>query len=502
MICQRLKELGAKVTPQYIVVRDARLSRNFQAHPPETNTKVLTHLRTPELDQFMSKISYGDLHNWIVKEVEQFIFEFEKEKEETEEEKLSDRNKVMLQTHTLLLDVIAGEKFLFHNTERRVSVWSVKTWLDVFPLGFRTKLQQEAPFGLQTFDPTKGTQVYWNGPFESHQVVYCNTYRPPLWYDKDLDPAWARTQEEKYPDLFQFFLETLFVYPAEREIFLDWLALAVFDRPHSLLSLRGHRGNGKTIFKYILFHLIGNAVESQQTVMGDFNAELRNKRVLGIDDNSEIGTRKGHTLRKRLTNPIITINEKHKQTHESEKLWASIIICSNSEDEFYVEYDERKIVSCWLTPTKMEAWPRITEAIFDWLRPFSIPLSKFDTDTLSQSHIQFLRDIGIALFIRKIRRNPSPALEYKSGHFWSDVIASLPAFKRFVVDACMNNSKDLDYDTLKADFEFAGGRHILSWVKLKNWLQSSFNIAGQPIAISVDAKEKTIKPNPQFRGML
>ena len=502
MIFEYLQQLGARLTPQRIVLGNCRIHRDFRAHPPYYNHLFLQLLRQhPEINNKLRSLNNFDGETWVKTELDKFILHQEellaRQKEVKEEqETLSERQEKLLKTHTLLVDTHSGDRFLWLNAERRLSEWNVNAWINAFFQKHRAKLLAEAPFGRLVFDPTKGTQNCWNDQFEGHETVFCNVYRPPVWYTQNLNTN-MENQKETYPDLFNYLMNNLIPYQPEREVVLNWLALAVFDRPHALLSLRGVRGNGKTTLKHIFYHLIGNFIEAQQEIFGDFNAEIRNRRCFGIDDNKAIGSRDGHNLRKRLTNPIITLNEKFVQTKVSEKLWASIIVCSNTEDDFHVEYDERKLVSVWLTTKKMEKWPQMSEKIFDWLRPFE----QTDESQLTEGHIEFLRQIGHALFIRQMRVSASPAFEYRGGHFWEDVIRSLPAFKRYVVDMVQNADDEtpMEYEILKADFEALNGRNVLSWYRLAGWLESSFNLAGEPLITSIDKNEKSFTPNLKLR---
>ena len=521
MIFENLQKLQARVTPQSIIIGTFRMPRNLYAAPPYRNPNFMQLISTPQIVQKIKSLNFLDGEAWVNAEVEKYIKWIQqkdleeqnrrrqlaeeqrkaaaeaaaeaRQQKQQQDEQLTPRQEKLFKTHTVLVDVNSGDQFLWLNIERRLSEWNVKAWLNAFFQKHRATILSQAPFGLLTFDPTRGTQNQWQGLSEGHTVVFCNTYRPPVWYAENLNPQDYIKRQEKYPQLFQYLLTNLVPYPQEREIILNWLALAVFDRPHSLLSLRGVRGNGKTTLKLIFYHLIGNFVEAQQRVFGDFNAELRNKRCFGIDDNKEIGTRDGHNLRKRLTNPTITLNEKYVQTEVSEKQWASIIVCSNTEDDFYLEYDERKIVSTWLTNKKMEIWPYISEDIFKWLRPFEHP----DSTQLTKSHIEFLRQIGEALFTRRLKINISPAFEYRGGHFWEDVIRSLPAFKRYIVEIVQNAEDEtpLEYEVLKADYEALNGKNVLNWYRLFGWLESSFNLAGEPLAIAIDKQEKSFVPN-------
>ena len=445
------------------------------------------------LQQRLAQLSIQQLESLVQDDLRKFV----SDALQNQEEELSALQELLLKTHTLYTDIHSSREILWNMGERRVSDWTPTAYLKKFPIGIKTKLTMNAPLAKIVFSPFHGTQTTWQDISEGHTVTCCNTYKPPVWYDRDLNPADFHGKQENYPQLFTYLLSNLFPYPQEQQTVLDWLALATFDRPDAILTLRGNRGNGKTQFKHIIYHLVGNFLEAQDRIFGDFNAELRNKRIIGIDDNERIGTIHGHNLRKRLTNPTITLNEKHIQTEVTEKQFASFIICSNSDKQHYVEYDERKIVSVWTTPHNMQTWPQMAQPIFDWIKPFL----EVDTNKFTPGHTEFLRQVGLALFTRLCNKSIPVSLEYHSGTFWLDVIASLPSFKRYIVEQVFSGEFDtLEYEVLKADFAADNARgNIPHWHTLSRWLSSNFNLYGAPLTTDVDNKTKSFTPNPWFK---
>ena len=454
-------------------------------------------LASPELQQFLASTPLGQIEQYVKDEIKRFIATPPPPKTTTtlEEIPLSQDQKALLESHQLVLDADTGKELLWSKIERRPSKWSPLIFAKKLPAKAYKILLEEAQITQITFNPFKGTQTQWQDVSEGRNIQILNNYRPPVWYTQDLDPAQYEGKQEEYPDLFKYLVANLVPTPLDQSVLLDWLSLAVFDRPHSILSLRGIRGNGKTIFKHLVFHIVGNFIEAQEKIFGDFNAELRNKRIVGLDDNGEIGTLKGHALRKKLTNPTLTYSQKHVQTEALEKQYASFIACSNIEKQFYVEFDERKIVSLLLTDKKMETWPQMSQAIYDWLRPFEQP----DEKSLSPAHIEFLRLIGEGLFTRLLNRKPSVALEFFGGWFWADVTSSLPSFKRYTVDLVRtsNGSEPIDYELLKAEYSADIGRgEIPQWSTLIRWMNGGFHLWGNKLFTEIDEKGKKFYPNP------
>ena len=498
MICDLLVASKARATNNRLYLGNSWFPVNDLLLGHQSQQKFLQTLaqRSPEIQTFLFNTPPKEVEAIVHNEIQKFLAIPTAPPSPTtiDEVPLSPDQIALLESHQLVLDVTTGKEVLWSIVERRPSEWSPLIFSKKLPAKAYKIILENAQFTRITFDPFKGTQTQWKEVSEGKDVQVLNSYRPPLWYKQDLDPTQYQGKQEVYPDLFKYLVANLVPTPQDQAMLLDWLALAVFDRPHSILSLRGIRGNGKTIFKHLTYHLVGNFLEAQQRIFGDFNAEMREKRIIGVDDNEELGTLKGHSLRKRLTNPTITYNKKNVQTEVSEKQYASIIVCSNTERQFYVEFDERKIVSLLLTDKKMETWPNMSEAIYDWLRPFEQP----DEKALSPAHIEFLRQIGMGLFTRLLNRRPNVALEFFGGWFWADVISSLPSFKRYVVDMVRTSyqGEALDYELIKAEYSADVGRgEIPQWSTLVRWMNGGFHLWGNKLFTEIDDKGKKFYPN-------
>ena len=396
------------------------------------------------------------------------------------------------------IDIHTGEFWLWNKQLRQKSTWNINAFFSRFPPEVVGKMKNNAMLSIKTFDPYKGLQKEWPGVCEGVKVKYLNTYRPPVWYDRDFTQAELGTMKETYPAFFSFFMEKLFPIPEHKEIVLDWMSLAIFGRPISYLCLRGIRGNGKSIFKLLLYHLVGTFYEASSEILSDFNADLKEKRIVGIDDKKAIGTRNGYYLRKNLLNPTMSYNTKFVQTQESERQFASVVIISNNADKFYMEFDERRIVSPLMGSDKMESWA--TEQHYSWLRAF-------EEQEIETAHLEFIRQVGRSLLTRYFQKGPTPNIQLKAGYFWSDVLDSLPSFYRYTLQKILDRTPDeneIDYEDIRANYKLEEGMgNIPQWPTVTRWLNSGFYFLELPLldprltaAEQISFKEKTFMANP------
>ena len=359
----------------------------------------------------------------------------------------------------------------------------------------RNKLDLMTRLSKVIYDPFRGIDSEWEERLEEQSVYCLNSFVPPVWYTRNYSTEEVTNLKEIYPPFFISFLKWLFPLPAHQSIVLDWISLALFSRPESMLLLRGARGNGTTFFKHLLFHLIGSFYEVLPDVSLDYNADLRHKRIIGLDDNKMIGSHKGELLRKSITNPIMSYQEKFVQTTVSEEQYASFVICSNPADPFVVHHDERKIVSPLLSEIKMQAWT--TPRHFAWLKAFE------KTEVRSAPHIAFLRQIGEALLARFSRRNPPINLELKAGHFWADVSRSLPSFRRYILGQLLHGDREkgVNYELEKEEYALShkgfGGK-VDQWPSLKHWATKDMSWYGHQLLAHVDDRKKVLYANPEI----
>ena len=495
LISERLKEVKANITDLYIIYGGVRILKEDFNRNPMGCEKLHRTFFTPSLQNAMSTLTYFDINKGFQEGFEKYRAYFTAQKTETKA--LTPLQQALVDGQTLVIDVISGEHWLWNRKEQRKSTWNVKAYFSKFSPEQIYMMKRKAPFAIRTFDPYRGLTKEWDGVSEGIKVKYLNSYIPPSWYDKDYTPQEMATLKEEYPPFFNYFLEKLIPLPEHREVVLDWICLAIFGRPISYLCLRGLRGSGKSILKLMIYHLVGNFYESQEKVLTEFNADIREKRLVGIDDKKAIGSRDGYYMRKNLLNPTMSYNEKSVQTFQSGRQYASLIILSNNSDKFYMEFDERRIVSPLMGDEKMETWA--TEQHYNWLRAY-------EEATISGEHLEFIRKIGRSLLSRLYTRNPSPNIQLKAGYFWSDVLQSLPSFYRFTLqNILIRNSEEneLDYEELRATYKLEESYgNIPHWATFSTWLQSGFRFMELPLLDSsqhnINNTNKTFKLNPQL----
>ena len=486
----RLVELQATATASYLSVSGRRFFvSKLQSTHPFQHMEFFNSVFTQELANFFNTLNYTE----ATQAVSQCLYWLQQAEQEIS---YTDEQQALLDSHSVAINVQDGEYFLWSKKNQTISEWNIKAFKERFGKDQWARIKSQTRLSKIAFDPYRGLEKQWEEEHEGQKVSVFNAYRPPLWQTFNYTQEMGR-RPEQYPELFMFILNNLIPLPEHQAYVLDWLTLAVFDRCAAYLSLRGVRGNGKTYLMYLCFHLIGNFYNALKKVVTEFNFDLKNKRVIGMNDNPFIGTMEGNLIRKSFTDPIATYNEKGVQTIMSDKQHASMIIASNPSEKFYVTYDDRKIISPLLTDKPMQSW--CSQELYDWLRPF-----EGLGDTFSPAHLQFLKEIGDGLFSRFVQHKPRADLNLKAGHFWGDVLKSLTAFKRYVLMRCLHwqdETGKLEYDIVRSEFamEPRSGGHIETWHTLKDWVLDDFLWKGEKICINVDLKNKELTINPKVR---
>lgn len=489
----RLMELGSTVTDSCLTVSGRRffISKLASTHPFH-NLQFYTVVFNENLRNLFDAAPYTE----APQAVHQAVYWMQQSSQQSSGV-LNAEQQQLLTTHIVAVDVQNGEYFLWSTQDQKISEWSVKAYFERFTKDQVGEIKRESKLSRIVFDPYRGVDKQWEDSYEGNTVVTYNAFRPPRWQTFNFTEAMGQ-ETEQYPPLFLFFLRNLLPIVGHQAVVLDWLALAVFDRPHTYLSLRGIRGNGKTSFVYLVFHLVGNFYNALTGIITDYNADLKNKRIIGVNDNPVIGTREGNMMRKSFTDPITTFNEKHVQTTVSDKQHASLIIGSNPTDKFYVLHDDRKIVSPQLTDSMMEEWT--TPEIRAWFGVFQKTLE----GALPVPHLEFLAAIGKGLFSRFVQNKPSVDVNLKAGFFWHDVVQSLTAFKRFVLQRCIywdDEEGKLEYDILKSEFAMdnRSSGHIETWQSLRAWAITDFVWMEHRICVRFDERDKILWANPSVK---
>jgi hypothetical protein len=414
-----------------------------------------------------------------------------KEKGKTDlKDKTEDKLKRFLDGNILFQDVSDVNNLLIFNKEDREIV------TDTDPNVYLRKLPKEERLGIVLNLPVGkvGYNAYQHEPiFDSESasvpIKILNLYQPPKWRKEfpDARPEWL----EEPPELFKRFLDFLVPDEREREEVISWICWALVQRHHNYLMLRGARGNGKTIFMKTIMGVVGGGYIALDGVLTDFNADMKHKRLVGIDDDTEIGTAEGNRKRKRLINTKTTFQEKHKQTTESEEQYASYVICSNPSDRFYVLWDERRIVQVGLTNEKLDEMMDYKERNF---------LDTLDDDNLSPTQIEFLAHLGHWLLMKAKTNSRSYVHCYKGGTFWNDVVNSLGGFQRRVVEMILDREqKEYSFEDIVFDWkEDKTHRQVVPhWSNFRETIQA-FRYKDEPIVESINNKKRTFKPIEKY----
>lgn len=327
------------------------------------------------------------------------------------------------------------------------------------------------------------------------KVSILNTYKLPEWRK-----AFPEMESPVLPEAFVKLYEHLF--PKDKEhLYIDsWICNCMTKRNLSYLHLRGARGNGKTTFMLLVFAVVGAPLLAREGFKDAFNAEMRGKRIIGFDDDKEIATHDGYKKRKVILNNTITLNEKHVQTTKSEVQTASYIVCSNTNDDYYEEYDERRVVQPTLTENNANESLESKELAF---------LSRIGDAAVSgegwnKEMLEFCAQIGH--YYLNMSKDKSIKLKgvdfcYKNDQFWDDVVKSFAQFKYFLVTSILSKEHTkIAYEWFCDEYyEFNGNSHRfkLGWEKTKTFIKT-FRYKGEKLYSSIDEETRTIHLNPKF----
>jgi len=376
------------------------------------------------------------------------------------EDSMTDQQRDMMDRFILCRESLTNELILFDKEDRQLCDFlSADAFLETIPGALVKAIVRGAPLSRLAFD-AYDIKPYQKKNYGGITIIHLNAYTPPMWQKKypEAKEEWTK----RPPDLFDKFLKKLVPYKNERIIVIDWLANALTLRNQSFLSLRGARGNGKTLFMKMMMAVVGHHYFAKDGINKDgFNADMRHKRIIGIDDDTFIGSYSGYRLRKQLTNTSVTYNAKFQQTTKSEKQFASYIIASNDEDAFYVTHEERKIVSVTLSESNAADYLTVKER--DWIDI----LPKEATGDFKEKDLLFLAHLGhwlLAYAKRNAATMHSPNAQYGGGCFWEDVVKSLSLMARLAVEKALSREYDeVSYDELLMEFDeykSAGGREV------------------------------------------
>ncbi len=162
-----------------------------------------------------------------------------------------------------------------------------------------------------------------------------NTYTPPVWLSKDVEP--------KIPEIFETLFSHLFTDERSREYAMKWLYLSLVKRCPTYLVFCGIPGTGKGFFESIARGLVGyhNSDEpSEGFLKKEFNKSMESKKLLVLDE--VVVTHKNKDKLKRYVNNLVSIEGKGSNAAESKRNHCSFIISRNGLSGTYLEWSDRR----------------------------------------------------------------------------------------------------------------------------------------------------------------
>lgn len=407
-------------------------------------------------------------------------------KEELCEKSVEEFNSKYILCHS----VDTANYFIFSKKDNCYLSHQSDTFLDRYPSKARAEIKLNAKVCKLKYDALEYLKPML-GP-DNDGVYSVNLYKPPLW--RRLHKIPRKNWLKNPPDLMARLSSHIYADKESEVVAWSWWANAIRIQNRTIFSNRGERGVGKTLWAKACAAAIGDFYFPRR--LSQFNADLKNKRIIVADDQQDIMGRSGNALRKTLTDSIMTYEEKFVQTKLSERNFASFCINSNPNDDFYVEHDERLLVQPDLKTDNAKKEFSEKELIF-----LNSLTDKTD-EMYTEEDLEFLAHLGYYLLHYESKLGTNEP--YLGEQFWQDVIESLPAFKRFVVQKITNcEQSKYEYDMLVEDFkQIRSQRETVNyWNTLIKFLQYSFTYKGQCLIDldSIDNENKTFEVIEEYK---
>jgi len=203
------------------------------------------------------------------------------------------------------------------------------------------------------YDPFKRERVYEGDDL----ISYFNNYEPPSWMVDEYGQYKEVERVDKMPELFhRFFIHLSNGKESEYNYMVKWLANSIQDRNFCVLTAIGAPGIGKGVLGNIMLGLVGlsNFTKTDNKLISkDFNAQIRNKRLVFCD---EINIKKTNHMNKfkDLVNDKIEIEGKGKDAKLDDN-YASIYVASNNLDSLYIPENDRRFSVIELTNNRLDS---------------------------------------------------------------------------------------------------------------------------------------------------
>ena len=201
-------------------------------------------------------------------------------------------------------------------------------------------------------------------PFRKHRIYegddlisYFNTYEPPSWMVDEFGQYKEVEKLDEIPELFhRFFIHLSDGKKSEYNYMIKWVSNAIQNRNFCVLAAIGAPGIGKGVLGNIMLGLVGlsNFTKTDNKLISkDFNAQIRNKRLVFCD---EINIKKTNHMNKfkDLVNDKIEIEGKGKDAKLDDN-HASIYIASNNLDSLYIPENDRRFSVVELTNNRLDS---------------------------------------------------------------------------------------------------------------------------------------------------
>jgi len=318
-----------------------------------------------------------------------------------------------------------------------------------------------------------------------------NRYRERWWMKEEF-----KEEYRKLPEDFQYFLDYAVPNKESQEHLISWTANAFQDYNQTILNNRGERGAGKSIYVEVIAKVLGYATPTL-LAQSPFDGEKRDKRLIYYEDSTYIGTEHGYLVRKTLTDNNKLINAKHKQSSKSEIFYTSYIINSNTRDPFYNEYDDRKSVYIDWTNKNLITIddPRLQETL-----DFYNSMKKTEEENYNEE--QKKKAIHLGHFFMNYTPKISPTKFIHNDVFYSDIVRSLPAFKRYVMEKIiLERAEEINYAEVKSQFRqdnvLGGGKAYTNHFKnFVEFFENQFLYKGLKVFTGYDEEEGSLFVNP------
>jgi len=203
------------------------------------------------------------------------------------------------------------------------------------------------------YDPFKRQRVYEGDDL----ISYFNNYEPPTWMVDEYGQYKEVERVDEMPELFnRFFIHLSNGKESEYNYMIKWLANSIQDRNFCVLAAIGAPGIGKGVLGNIMLGLVGlsNFTKTDNKLISkDFNAQIRNKRLVFCD---EINIKKTNHMNKfkDLVNDKIEIEGKGKDAKLDDN-YASIYVASNNLDSLYIPENDRRFSVVELTNSRLDS---------------------------------------------------------------------------------------------------------------------------------------------------